>query len=103
MDLAAIESIIATFGFPIACVIALGIFVFIIYRDTNKNHKETLTNLQTKCQAREDKLYEEVSKNREIISQAIATISKYAEKLEVIQNDVNEIKTDVIKITEKLN
>lgn len=98
MDLAAIESIITTFGFPIACVIALGIFVYIIYRDTTRNHKEDIATMQE----RENLLYQEIGKNREVISQAIATISKYAEKLEVIQNDVNEIKTDVIKITEKL-
>lgn len=98
MDLAMIEQIITSFGFPIACVIALGIFVYIIYKDTNKNHKADIE----KMSERENLLYQEIGKNREVIAQAIATISKYAEKLEVIQSDVNEIKTDVIKITEKL-
>ena len=99
MDFSQIEQLISTFGFPIACVIALGIFVFIIYKDTTKNHKEDIATMQE----RENLLYQEIGKNREVIAQAIATISKYAEKLDVIQSDVNEIKTDVIKITEKLN
>lgn len=91
-----------SFGLPVAIIVALGFFIYKIYTDTTKNNKETITQMQQKCQAREEKLYDEISKNREVISQAIATISKYAEKLDVIQNDVNEIKTDVIKITEKL-
>lgn len=98
MDFTMIEQIITTFGFPIACVIAMGIFIYIIYKDTTKNHKADIE----KMSERENLLYQEIGKNREVIAQAIATISKYAEKLEVIQNDVNEIKTDVIKITEKL-
>jgi preprotein translocase subunit YajC len=94
--------LLESFGLPVAIIVALGFFIYKIYTDTTKNNKETITQMQQKCQAREEKLYDEISKNREVISQAIATISKYAEKLDVIQNDVNEIKTDVIKITEKL-
>lgn len=51
----------------------------------------------------EDKLYIEIKENREINVKAIETIAKYSEKLDVIQNDVNEIKTDITIITERLN
>ena len=46
---------------------------------------------------------EEIAKNREVNAAAIETIAKYAEKLDIIQSDINEIKTDVIKISEKIN
>jgi preprotein translocase subunit YajC len=94
--------LLESFGLPVAIIVALGFFIYKIYTDTTKQNKETVTQMQEKCQAREEKLYDEIGKNREVITQAIATISKYAEKLDVIQSDVNEIKTDVIKITEKL-
>ena len=62
-----------------------------------------MEKVQARCAEREEKLYEEIARNREVNASAIETISKYAEKLEVIQNDVSEIKTDIIKIAEKIN
>lgn len=35
-------------------------------------------------------------------AEAIDTIAKYAEKLEAIQTDINEIKSDVVRITEHI-
>ena len=98
MEYTELVKIIETFGFPIACVIAMGVFIFIIYRDTNKTNKENITQLQESSKEREEKLYDEIGRNREVISQAISTIAKYAEKLEIIQNDIKEIKSDVIRI-----
>jgi hypothetical protein len=87
LELTLFLELIGTVGFPIACVIALGIFVFIIYKDT-KN--------------REAKLYEEIGKNREVNAQAMAILAQYADRLEMIQSDVNDIKTDITIITTKL-
>lgn len=90
-----------TVGFPIICVIALGAFVFIIYRNTTKENKENMEKVQARCKEREDKLYEEIKENRRINAEAIATISKYAEKLDIIQDDVKEIKTEVAILASK--
>lgn len=90
-----------TVGFPIACVVAMGIFIFIIYRNTTKENKENMEKVQARCKEREEKLYEEIKENREVNAQAIATIAKYAEKLEVIQNDISEIKTEVAIIANR--
>lgn len=83
--------LIPTLGFPIVCVIALAAFVYLIYKNTTADGK-----------AREERLYAEIAKNREINAQAIQTIALYAEKLDVIQRDVNEIKEDIIIITDKI-
>ena len=72
--------LISTVGFPIACVIAMGIFIFKIYK---------------KSEDREEKLMIEIGKTREVNAQAIETIAHYAEKLDTIQQDINEIKTDI--------
>lgn len=95
--------LIPTLGFPIVCVIALAAFVFIIYRNTTKEHSETINRLQEESAAREDRLYGEIAKNREVNAQAIATIALYAERLDTIQRDVNEIKEDVLVIAEKIS
>lgn len=90
-----------TVGFPIVCVVALGAFVFIIYRNTTKENKENMEKVQARCKEREDKLYEEIKENRRINAEAIATIAKYAEKLDIIQDDVREIKTEVAILASK--
>ncbi len=77
-----IAQLILDFGFPIACVIALGAFVLLFYKDYTKR-----TN------AREDKLYDELAECHKINHQAIETITIYANSLGEIKTDVKEIKS----------
>ena len=86
MDLTTFTDFITTLGFPIACVIALGFFVFKIY---------------TQSVEREGKLMVEIAENRKVNEKAIDTIAHYAEKLETIQEDIKEIKTDITILTAK--
>ena len=74
-----IVEIISTVGFPIACVIGLCWFVWHIYQQSVK---------------REEKLME-------VNAKAIATISKYADRLDEIQTDVQTIKQDVVLLLKK--
>ena len=80
MEIGVIGEFITTLGFPIACVIALGWFVWKIYK---------------RSEVREETLFTEIGKMREINAQAIETIGHYAEKLDTIQEDVKEIKNDL--------
>lgn len=86
MDITLITELIATLGFPIACVVALGVFVWKIYK---------------RSEVREDKLMENLAECRIINSQAIETIAHYAEKLDTIQSDIQVIKADVNVIMNK--
>ena len=70
MDIALISEFIASLGFPIALVVAMGFFIWQIYKQSVN---------------REEKLME-------VNSKAINTLALYAEKLEIIQNDVSTIK-----------
>jgi hypothetical protein len=74
MGIAEIGELISTLGFPIALVVAMGFFIWKIYQQSVKR-EEALVAVNEK---------------------AINTLALYAEKLEVIQNDVSTIK-------EKLN
>lgn len=101
MEVSMIIEIISTLGFPVACVVAMGLFIFHIYKQTTKDNAENMEKVQARCAEREEKLFEEIKLNREVNAKAIETISHYAEKLDTIQQDISEIKTDVAVIMNK--
>lgn len=101
MDLNAIGTLIGTVGFPIACAIGMAWFIYKIYTNTTKENAANMEKVQQRCQEREDKLYDELEKSREINDKAIDTIAHYAEKLDVIQKDISDIKTDITVIMSK--
>lgn len=88
MDVETLTALISTVGFPIVCVIGMGYFIWHIYK---------------KSETREDKLMGEIAANRVINGQAIETIAKYAERLDAIQKDISDIKTDLTVIMTKDN
>ena len=88
MDATLIVEIIATVGFPIAACLVLGWFIWKIYKQSEK---------------REEALRQEINEGREINKEAIRTLALYAERLGVIENDVREIKTDILILTERTN
>ena len=67
-------------------------------KHTNETSVKNMEQVQNRCKEREEKLYEEIKANREINAKAIETIAHYAEKLDVIQSDIKEIKQDVSMI-----
>lgn len=101
MDVAMIIEVISTLGFPVACVVAMGLFIFHIYKTTTATNAENMEKVQARCAAREEKLYQEIALNREINGKAIETITLYAERLDDIQQDIKEIKTDITVIMSK--
>lgn len=92
----AILSAVSTVGFPIACAIVMGWFIYKIYTNTTEQNKANMEQVQARCAEREEKLYKQIEKNQEINGQAIATISHYAEKLDTIHDDVKEIKSIIL-------
>ena len=98
MDIKTISTLVSTVGFPIACVIVLGAFIFHIYKNTTEENKKNMEKVQERCKEREEKLYDEIKQNREVNAKAIETIAHYAEKLDTIQSDVKDIKEDVLVI-----
>jgi stress response protein YsnF len=87
---------VSTLGFPIVAVAVLAWFIYRIYTDTTKRNAEQIELLEEKSKEREERLYEQLEKQNEINGKAIATISLYAEKLDVIQDDVKEIKSAIL-------
>jgi hypothetical protein len=82
MELQTILDTIANFGFPIACVVAMGAFIWHIFNKTTAQNAENMKRVQDRCKEREEILYKEIAENRAVNAQAIETIAHYAEKLE---------------------
>ena len=101
MDVSMIVEIVTTVGFPIVCVGAMGWFIYKIYQNMITENQANMEQVQARCKEREDKLYEEIKENREVNAKAIETIAHYAEKLEEIQTDIKDIKTDITVIMSK--
>ena len=72
--------LIGTVGFPIALVVVLCWFILKIYK---------------KSESREDALQAQIVESQRVNSEAIHTITLYAERLTVIENDLKDVKTDV--------
>jgi predicted negative regulator of RcsB-dependent stress response len=88
MGVEGIQTLITTLGFPIACVIALGFFVWKIWN-----------NSEARNEKREEKLYEVIAKAQlqndtlsETNAQFVAVLNTYKLDLDNIRNDVAEIK-----------
>lgn len=77
MELATIIELIGTLGFPIACVLALGIFVYKLWQESVK---------------REEKLMAEITENRKINTKFAEIIAGYDVTLSEIKSDVKDIK-----------
>lgn len=103
MDYNSVIDLITTLGFPIACVVALGAFIFYVYKKQSEKIATYIGKIQEDAKAREEKLYEEIALNREISGKAIETIALYAERLNTIEGNVEGIKNDVLVIKEKLS
>ena len=72
--------LIGTLGFPIALVVVLCWFILKIYK---------------KSESREDALRSQIVESQRVNAEAIHTITLYAERLNVIENDLKDVKTDV--------
>lgn len=87
MELGVFTELITTLGFPIAMVVALGAFVWVLY-------KQSVT--------REEKLMGEITENRIVNAKALETIALYAERLTHIEGNLSTIQTDVNLIKERI-
>jgi predicted negative regulator of RcsB-dependent stress response len=88
--MAFLVEIIPTVGFPILCVGALGWFVYRFYNDSQKQNAE-----------REEKLYTQLGKQTEINEKFANIIAQYEVKLDTIQTDISDIKSDISIIMNK--
>ena len=85
MEIGLVTELIATLGFPVVCVIALGYFVYKLWQQSVK---------------REEKLMEEITENRLVNTKFAEIIAKYEITLDEMKTDIKEIK-DTLHITQE--
>ena len=90
MDAQTIQSLISTLGFPIVCSIVLGIFVFKIWKAQREDNNAQLAKMSERCLAREERLYEQMDKYNEILSNAVETLTKIDTRISVLEEIVSK-------------
>ena len=90
MDAQTIQSLISTLGFPIVCSIVLGIFVFKIWKAQREDKNAQLAKVSERCLAREERLYEQMDKYNEILSDAVETLAKIDTRISVLEEIVSK-------------
>lgn len=78
MEANTLVELIGTLGFPIVCVIALGVFVFKLWQQSV---------------VREEKLMNEITENRVVNTKFAEIIAQYEVTLGEIKTDVRDIKS----------
>lgn len=84
MEVDVLQSLITTVGFPITCVIFLGMFIYRFSNQVMSYNKE-----------REDKLYDLVGKSQEQLDRLEDTLEDYITVLGKLRDDVNRISEDI--------
>lgn len=87
----AYTNIISTVGFPIACVIALGFFIYKAWNEMSQRSTE-----------REEKLYTMLASAQNSIDEAVVTNGKFLTQLKVMQGNLTNISKDVDDIKDYL-
>ena len=83
-------ALISSFGFPVACVCALGYFIWYFFKQTKEESRE-----------RENNLMDFIKRSQEINSEFAEIIAKYEIKLDEIQKDIEDIKEDIGELVPK--
>jgi len=91
MEIGVISELLSTVGFPIFCVVCLGYFIYTSYQAITKN------NIM-----REEKLYEMLGETRTQLTQAQNTNAEFVKILENYRTDLEDIKSDVSDIKERI-
>lgn len=104
MEFAALVELIPTLGFPIVLVLILFMFIYKIYNDMEKSKTEAATlnqqnmeAVQARCAERETWLQGVLKEAHETNAKFAEVIAKYEAKLDKIQEDVEEIKQEIVK------
>lgn len=97
-----INTIIESLGFPISCVLALGWYI----NKKDKDEKEERLREREDDKQDKERLFQEISYNREVNSQLLKTNQEVSETNRILVKDFTEkvdgIDTKVDKILEKV-
>lgn len=85
MDLNALAEIISSLGFPVVCVLGLGWFLHKVWINSREDMVKQMELMGERCQAREDKLYEQIDKFSDTLNNFNATLTRIDLRLEEVE------------------
>lgn len=85
-------TVIQTVGFPIACVLCMGYFIYVMWDRQTKECKEQAAAIAAECQKREEKLFLQIDKFSEVVNNISTTLIKIDARLEVLERSELEKK-----------
>ena len=86
-----IVNIISTVGFPIACAVGLGIFIYKAYEKMSEMN-----------QLREQKLYDMLDQTQKQLKKATEINASFVEVLSDFRNDITKIQDDIQEIKHEI-
>ena len=89
MDANTIQSLVAGLGFPIVCVLALGVFGYKVWEKSTQQ-----------AEKREERSYEMLAGFKQALDGFNSVLDKYNNKLDALNNDMDTIKEDIKVIKE---
>ena len=92
MTIDEIIRVVSTLGFPVCCVIGLGIFIWQYGKRLIEDNANLRTEIMNGNKERENRLHEQLVEAQAINKEAIATLAKYADRLDNIEDDIGDIK-----------
>ena len=93
MDANVLMEMVGAIGFPIVCAIGMGWFIYQIFVKTTASHEQQMETMAQRCQAREDKLYEQIDKFNTTLSSFNETLIRIDARLEVLEHKGEQGKT----------
>ena len=81
-----IMEMVGAVGFPIFCAIGMGWFIYQIFVKTTAAHEREMETMAARCQAREDKLYEQIDKFNTTLGSFNETLIRIDARLEVLEH-----------------
>lgn len=86
MDANVLMELVGSMGFPIVCAIGMGWFIYQIFVKTTNGHEQAMEKMAERCQAREDKLYEQIDKFNITLNSFNETLIRIDARLEALEH-----------------
>jgi len=85
-----VVTLIQTLGFPVVCVVALAWFIYTAWNKLEAKNEKQIEQMSARCQAREDKLYEQIDKFNTTLNNFNETLVKIDTRLEYVEKAVSK-------------
>lgn len=85
MDITVIQQLITSLGFPVVCVIGLGLFIREVWKNNREDTQKQMEQITSDAKAREDILYKQIEKFSTSLDKFNETLVRIDTRLEALE------------------